>query len=104
MKLRKTCGNCKKGILISVNHDILCRLKGVVSSDYVCSRHSLGIDVKSFEEKKYKCMDCEFFILKDEGPGNSPIGLCQLFSVRHFDGSKKSACSKLLPKREYIVS
>jgi hypothetical protein len=104
LKLCKACSNCKKGILIPVNCDILCRVKGVVSPDYVCSRHSFRIDTKQFEEKKYKCIDCEFFILKDDDLGNSDMGLCQLFSVRYFDGKNKNACSKYMMKREVSIS
>ena len=107
MKLRKSCSNCIKGVAVLVNNDIFCREKGIVSQDYVCRKHKFNPDAKSFKEMNYKCIDCENFITsagdKYSGPPSS-IGLCQLFSVREFDGRQKNACSKFVRNPALHVS
>lgn len=104
MKVKKSCGNCLKGIAISVNSDILCRVNGAVSPDYVCSRHKFAPEQKSFKEQNYKCIDCEHFLYEPKiGEIENTIGLCEMFSVRKFDGLQKKACSKFLRKRQQEV-
>jgi len=105
IKIKKSCSNCIKGLKISVNNDILCREKGAVSPDYVCSGHRWLPERKSFKDQNYKCIDCENFILNTKSADPSfPIGLCRLFSVRQFNGSQKNACSKFVKKAESNVS
>lgn len=105
MKLKKTCSNCLKGTAIAVNNDILCRDKGVVSPDYVCSGHRFIPETKSFKDMNYRCIDCENFIISSKSSEQeSAIGLCQLFSVRQFNGEEKSACSKFAKKVKLEVS
>jgi hypothetical protein len=105
MKQKKSCSNCLKGIQININNDILCRIKGVVSQDYVCSKHKTVPIAKSIIAQKHKCIDCEFFIQSTVSREVLPtIGFCQLFTVRQYDGEQKSACSKFSKKSELIVS
>lgn len=105
MKSKKTCSNCLKGISISVNNDILCREKGVVSPDFVCARHRFMPERKSSKANCSKCIDCENFIVEILTPGSdSTIGLCRLFSVRQFDGTQKNACSKFAKRINAEVS
>ena len=95
MKQKKFCSNCVKGMPISINKDILCRERGVVSPDYVCSKHRFMPEPKTYRDLNYKCIECSFFTVEEADQENSPtLGLCQLFSVRKYDGSLKSACSK----------
>lgn len=93
MKQKKCCSNCLKGTGMAVNNDILCRDKGVVSPDYVCSKHKFLPETKSFKDQDIKCIDCSNFIINVEAQSPN-TGLCQLFSVRQFDGCSKKACSK----------
>lgn len=105
MKQKKSCMNCIKGTVVTVNNDILCREKGIVSPDYACRKHRALPDAKSFKERNYKCIDCENFILNIKCvDGESHIGLCQLFSVREYDGKEKNACSKFVKGSIQIVS
>lgn len=104
MKEKKNCSNCIKGTVISVNRDILCRENGVVAPNYLCGRHRPAPPTKSPRDSNYKCIDCENFILDMNGARDSAIGLCQLFSVRQFDGNQKNACSKFSRKTEIEVS
>jgi len=105
MKVKKSCSNCIKGTSIPVNNDFFCREKGIVSPDYVCSRHRFMPEPKSFKEMNYKCIDCQYFMLNTAAAdGFSSIGLCQLFSVRQYDGEQKNACSKFAKKIELGVS
>lgn len=105
MKQTKNCGNCMYGVRVSINNDILCRLKGVVSRDYSCGKHRMNPVRKPFIEVRSKCADCEFFILTGKNP-DSPqaIGYCQLFTVREYAGDQKNACSKFCRKSEREVS
>jgi hypothetical protein len=104
-KDKKSCSNCIKGCRIVVNNDILCREKGPVSPDYVCSGHRRAPGPKTFKEQNYKCIDCENFIInKNMDDGSLTIGICRLFSVRQFNGTQKNACSKFVKNSEQIVS
>ncbi|MCX7708249.1 MAG: hypothetical protein N2484_00175 [Clostridia bacterium] len=105
MKPRKSCSNCIKGRPITVNNDILCREKGIVTPDYVCMRHRYMPQSKSTRNENSKCIDCENFIVEVFTSDNSStIGLCQLFSVRQFDGTTKNACSKFVSRTYSDVS
>lgn len=105
MKSKKSCSNCIKGTSLPINSDILCRIHGIVSPDYVCMRHKFMPESKSPKNTLNKCIDCENFIVEVFNPeGASTIGLCQLFSVRQFDGCLKNACSKFVRKNEQEVS
>ena len=104
MKQKKSCNDCLKGIQININNDILCSIKGVVSRDYVCSKHQAISTVKNIIVKN-KCIDCEFFIQSTVSREVLPnIGFCQLFTVRQYDGEQKNACSKFSKKSELIIS
>jgi hypothetical protein len=105
MKKLKSCSSCSRGIHMSINKDILCRINGVVTQDFVCTRYREIKDAKPESGQKYKCVDCEFFIqdrVGPEVPANS--GFCQLFTVRYYNGKTKNACSKFNKKVERIVS
>ncbi|HHV95135.1 MAG TPA: hypothetical protein GXX37_01440 [Clostridiaceae bacterium] len=138
MKYTKACRNCIKGRPISLTGDILCKYKGVVSSDYVCIRHKFIPNLKTFREMNYKCIDCVNFCVdripvnrtqnrtqaehlalghisyeisqndskNNQSCSSSSIGFCKLFSVRRFDGTQRSACSKFLmkPERRILMS
>jgi hypothetical protein len=111
MKRAGNCSNCTRGIKININKDILCRINGVVSRDFVCSRFQRRVDTWSADERKPKCIECEFFITSRDAPGSSPSiipenshGYCQLFTVRYYDGSIKSACSKFCRRAEQSIS
>jgi len=99
MKRKKSCSNCIKGIKISINNDILCRKKGIVSPDYVCSGHRFAPESITYKETNYKCIHCESFIPNTESVEDpDSIGVCKLFSARQFNGNQKSACSKFEKK------
>ena len=103
MKQSKNCSNCARGIKININNDILCRINGIVSHDFLCSRY-LKLAWSAVEQKP-KCIECEFFILVQDKPELSPTnGFCQLFTVRCYDGEIKSACSKFCIKVEQNIS
>lgn len=105
MKEKRTCSSCINGVSISVNNDILCRIKGAVSPDYACSKHKFTPESKSFKDLNYKCFSCANFVASsNESESSSSIGLCQLFSVRQFDGKQKNACSKFVKHIELKIS
>ncbi len=105
MKQKKNCCNCMHGTLITVNKDILCKDKGAVSPDYVCSKHRFSPVIKPFRDLRDKCINCENFIVNQNNlKDNTTVGLCQLFSVRHFDGKEKKACSKFIRRIQSEVS
>jgi len=104
LKLIRTCSTCQRGIAISINNDILCRDKGVVSPDYVCSKHKFAPLLKSNKRDTFKCSDCENFIMDDEISSDSTFGFCQMFRVRPFDGKQKKACSKFTKKKKVEAS
>lgn len=93
-KIEKFCSNCMYGITVSINDDILCRKKGIVSSNYCCSKHKFNYKIEIF---KPKCIDCMNFFLEDETKDCS-MGICRLFTVRQYDGRQKNACSKYIAK------
>ena len=100
----KNCNSCIIGRSIAINNNILCKYKGIVSYDYSCSKYK-----KSSTHQNtiniYKCYDCQFFNLKEvETDKFDRIGLCQLFSVRYYDGNSKKACSKFTKKVKLEVS
>jgi hypothetical protein len=103
LKPEKSCSNCLKGTAITVNSDILCRDKGAVSADYVCSNHRFCPFLRKESPSANKCIDCEYFICEFIVPIGMPaIGLCQLFTVRQFDGNLKNSCSKFIKKRSQL--
>ncbi|MCX8131324.1 MAG: hypothetical protein N3I35_14685 [Clostridia bacterium] len=105
MKEKRSCNNCLKGTPMTVNSDILCRDKGVVSPDYVCSKHRYSPVPKTYKDLNFKCVHCENFILNINNSKDTPgLGLCQLFSVRPFNGENKNACSKFIRKTQSEVS
>ena len=105
MNKKKSCSSCTYGVHICVNRDILCRKKGAVSPDYLCHKYKPSPDVLALKNVKFKCIDCENFILGIEASDNQlSVGLCQLFSVRQFDGRTKNACSKFTKRSRREVS
>lgn len=104
MNEKRSCSNCLKGINISVNDDILCREKGAVSADYVCSKHRYAPKQKYIKESVNKCINCDNFILDDNPEAEYGTGLCRLFCVRKFNGSNKKACSKFTRRKSLEVS
>jgi len=103
--LKRTCSNCIRGTIIKVNSDVLCRDKGAVASDYCCSKHRFVPSSKIEMDNLLKCINCENFILNISTSKEScSFGLCQLFSVRQFDGKLKKACSKFVKRKTLEVS
>ncbi|NMA66476.1 MAG: hypothetical protein GX957_09600 [Clostridiaceae bacterium] len=100
--VKKSCKNCLKGIRLGFNNDILCREKGIVSSDYCCSSHRFFIFEDFRKVASYRCSDCEYFILF---PNEfiPTYGVCDLFSVRKCDGSIRKACSKFVRRKEKMA-
>ncbi|HHW31279.1 MAG TPA: hypothetical protein GXX20_06345 [Clostridiaceae bacterium] len=96
----RICANCVKGSVVAVNNDILCSINGIVTPDYSCGKHRFSPEIISYRNKSNKCIECKHFIINYEKDvnGNHEIGLCQLFSVREFNGSEKNACSKFVKK------
>lgn len=105
IKQKKSCGNCARGIRMNINRDILCKIHGVVTRDFVCAKYRELIDERLVNGQKYKCVECEFFI-QDRNGSDAPAswGFCQLFTVRYYNGKGKNACSKFSKKTERIVS
>lgn len=104
MKKYKSCKICSKGMQMNINKDILCRINGVVTQDFVCTKFEEIVDEKLTGGQKYKCVDCEFFI-QDRAPDLlANTGFCQLFTVRYYNGRTKNACSKFNRKMDRIVS
>lgn len=87
---KRSCLNCIKGTQVPINKDILCREKGIVSPDYVCTGHRFSPITKPSTSSK-KCIDCSYFILSEN---QGSLGTCKLFSTRKADGTIKNACSK----------
>lgn len=105
MQAQRTCNNCLKGTAITINSDILCIEKGVVSADYVCSKHRYMPALKSIKRKINTCIDCENFIIFDTANiEDRATGICQLFTVRKYDGRKKKTCSKFVKRAKREVS
>lgn len=102
MSTCKNCSNCIKGRMIPVLEDILCYQKGIVSKEYVCSKHKYNLLLK-LKEGDTKCIDCEHFVVSTlPHPGPLTIGMCGLYSLRQTDGSKRNGCSKFTPKSSNI--
>lgn len=102
---KKTCSNCIRGKTITVTGDVLCRDKGAVDANYCCTKHKYAPLSKHEKENVFKCVNCENFILKITGSKEPhSVGLCQLFSVRPYDGSQRKACSKFAKRSELEVS
>ncbi|NLH96863.1 MAG: hypothetical protein GX477_05950 [Clostridiaceae bacterium] len=113
MKRNGNCGNCARGTSMKVNPDIFCTIHGVVSRNYRCSKYmrkpaqwSTEAPVADPGERwENRCIDCEFFLARHPEPGHSPTtGFCKLFTVRHYDGSTRKACSRFSRKREKSIS
>ena len=105
MKHIKSCNTCANGLTNNFNQDILCKIKGIVSHDFVCSKYKALPMARNLLVRKNKCVDCEFYIVDAANSVEPvPIGFCQLFTVRKFNGEAKSACSKFVRKSESIVS
>ncbi len=113
MKQTGNCSSCARGESMRVNTDILCSIRGVVSRDFRCSRYKRRPSVWSAnppsptaeDNQKVKCIDCEFFLVPDSNREHNPsIGYCQLFTVRHYNGSSKNACSKFSKKADRNIS
>lgn len=101
---KKNCNNCMIGKSININDDILCKYKGVVSRDYSCSKFK-KLPIQQNSVKINHCIECHFFNIRTPELNTSDsIGLCQLFSVRYFDGNSKRACSKFSKKIKLEVS
>ncbi len=105
MKRVKSCATCMIGAANNFNDDILCRIKGIVSRDFACSKYKPVPMAKRVNSHRSKCIECEFYIV-DAADSVDPvsIGYCQLFTVRKFNGQSKNACSKFMRKSELIVS
>lgn len=105
MKHVRSCNTCINGLTNSLNRDILCRINGIVSQDFSCSKYRAIPKFRSLLARRNKCVDCEFYII-DAANSVDPvsIGFCQLFTVRTFNGETKNACSKFVCKDETKVS
>lgn len=98
----KCCKNCIKGIPVKISNEILCREKGLVSCDFVCSGFmSFELDMLQ-RQLNYHCSDCAFFTFTTDAC-NDNFGVCSMFSVRECDGSLKKACSKFTRKKQHIA-
>lgn len=121
MKKPGSCSNCVRGMKVHINRDILCKIHGIVSRDFRCSKYIRKVETWSSYECKPKCIECEFFISSEDEPVQSPenelisqplydserdpsMGYCQLFTVRQFNGELKTACSKFCRKSERNIS
>lgn len=96
----KSCRNCLKGMAISLTNDILCREKGVVSGEYLCSKYKAPPSLKTPKELNFKCADCENF--KESvalSVNDAVVGTCILFSTRPFDARKRGACRKFMIRK-----
>lgn len=96
----RSCKSCLKGMPISLTNDILCREKGVVSGEYLCSKYKAPPSLKTPKELNFKCAECENF--KESvalSVNNSVVGTCTLFSTRPFDGQNRGACRKFVIRR-----
>jgi len=93
----KCCGNCIKGIPVGISNEILCREKGVVSSDYGCPGF-LSFDFYPLKRQlDYRCSDCVYFNFTPN-LHNPNYGGCSLYSLRQCDGSERKACSRFEKK------
>jgi hypothetical protein len=61
--------------------------------------------LKSIRRRINTCVDCENFIIFDTlHLEDRAMGLCQLFTVRKYDGRIKKACSKFVRRVKKEVS
>lgn len=115
MKQSGNCGSCARGVRITVNGDILCRIHGAVSKDYRCSRYIRKVaawaagasSVQSADDSGQadKCIGCEYFVRSCSGSEYDPaIGYCELFTVRQYNGMSKNACSRFRRKEQKNIS
>lgn len=105
MKQAGNCSSCEKGIKLAVNNDVLCKIHGVVSKDFRCAKYVRRVEAWTAYERKPKCIECDFFVTSPDKPEKDPsIGYCRLFTVRYYDGSLKSACSKFSGKTARNIS
>lgn len=103
MKQAEGCSNCARGIKVNINKDILCKINGIVSRDFICSRYR-KLAWSALEDKP-KCVECIFFTLMEDETKKCPNnGFCQLFTVRCYNGEAKSACSKFCINAERNIS
>jgi len=104
MKRAGNCSSCKRGIKLAINNDVLCKIHGVVSKDFRCIKYVRRVEAWTASERKPKCIECEFFVTSSEQLEKDPsMGYCRLFTVRHYDGGLKSACSKFSRKTTHNV-
>lgn len=102
---KRTCNNCLKGTAITINNDILCIEKGVVSGDFVCSKHRYMPAFRAVKRKIYSCVDCEnFIIFNTSDVDGRATGVCNLFTVRKYDGRQKKPCSKFVLRSKKEIS
>lgn len=101
MGCEKSCRSCSHGMRMVVNKDILCKIRGAVSPEYLCTRYKAIEDSDPQVYKRFNCIECENFLIKiDKNSPKTGIGICSLFSVRYFDGKSRNACSKFEHRRE----
>lgn len=94
MSNKKRCSNCLIGRKMVINSDILCVINGVVSEDYLCSRHRFAPLMETKNTISYKCCDCRYFIQLSIDENGGLMGYCHMFTVRHYNGSLRKICSK----------
>ncbi len=102
MRIQKSCINCRNAVQNNFNNDLICRHKGVVSRDFTCVKHRCNPESTKAELYSYRCIDCNFLML-EAAEVNTTMGYCQLFTVRHFDGTKKNICSKFILKSNPVA-
>jgi hypothetical protein len=106
---KSECSTCIMGFSMVVNGDILCRIKGAVSKNYICRKYKRSPFILNASARTMgdTCAECRFFQVdpSDNDPVrmlmnlNSPeVGLCSLFSVRKYNGRTRKACSKFISK------
>lgn len=95
----RSCKNCVKGKATGFSKEILCWEKGIVSDNYRCSAHRYFVVDDINKRDFFRCSDCEFFVFHHHELISS-YGVCDMFSVRKCDGSKKKACSKFIKRKE----
>lgn len=103
MKQAKCCNNCEHGVSLHLTKDILCKYRGVVTTDYVCFKYKTFSDLSTAAQNNQKCIHCENFMVELDS-SNQHIGKCKLFSAREFDGTTRNVCSKYSKKLLIEVS
>jgi hypothetical protein len=97
MKPTKCCNSCNRGIPLHLTKDILCKYRGVVTPDYVCSKYKDFSEADTDKQISFKCIHCEYFLVRLDSPSED-VGKCKLFSAREFDGTTRNVCSKFSKK------